>query len=135
MLKLTGVSLWTGGLALALASLGILGATGLGYVWALFPGAHPAGEVRFDLISALDGRISQSGNYWTSADRRYVSRWYSGVLGLETPPDDIANTREGCLTAVGTQRLAFVRRSIQTTLCARPSGTSIFVYQTVYLRR
>jgi hypothetical protein len=124
-----------GGLAAALAGLGLFVALNLDYAQARFPGSQPVGAAQFGLGSVSSGRLSETQTYRTPADLATVTHWYQGRLGAETPADDTVNARAGCSTVMSTQQWAFIRRAFEATLCSRSSGTSMYVHQTVTLWR
>ena len=128
-------TLVSSGLAVVLASLGLLVTTNVSYTRARFPGLQPVGESHFALLSALTGRVSESGTYRTPANLATVQDWYEGRFGAESPADDTVNVRAGCSTVMKSEQWIFFRRTFQATLCSRPPGTSVYLYQTVYLSR
>ncbi len=124
-----------GGLAAALAGLGLFVAMNLDYAQARFPGSQPVGAAQFGLRSVSSGRISETSTYRTGADLATVRRWYQGRFGAESPTDDTLNVRTGCSTLMKTQQWTVIRRAFEATLCAQPSGTSVYVHQTLTLWR
>ena len=125
----------SGALAVLLASQGLSVSMNMAQARARFPGSRPVGEAHVGLLTIHKGHVSEIGTYSTRADLTSVWRWYDQHFEVELPVDDTINEREGCLTVLATQAWAIIRRVIQATLCSQSFGTSIFIYQTVYVWR
>ncbi|MGQ0601664.1 MAG: hypothetical protein ACT4QE_08220 [Anaerolineales bacterium] len=87
---------------------------------------------RFNLLSAYKGYVSQTGAYQTDETLMNVWRWYARRFGVE--PDERIHEAEQCVRLTTARHYAFVRHTVDVTLCSVRRGTRVYFDQTLYLR-
>jgi hypothetical protein len=119
------LGLTTGCLMVGLAWAGLfIGLTQSGGL-VRYPGAIRVSAVNFQLDSLPDGRLRQHIAYHTADHWWQVFLWYADYLNLEL--DRIPRLRGDCVHFADTKSELMIRQNIQVTLCARASGTRIWI--------
>ncbi|MGQ0600401.1 MAG: hypothetical protein ACT4QE_01740 [Anaerolineales bacterium] len=131
MKRLILATLSFSGLIAVFTVAGLVVAMNADYTPWRYPGVIRVVSERFNLLSADKGHISQAGVYQTDADVTSVWRWYARQFNVE--PEYGINPNP-CMRLTTARHYAFVRHTVEVTLCSVRRGTRVYFDQTVFLR-
>lgn len=133
MKKRIAIVFIVGGLAVGLASLGLMAQLNLDEVLERYPGALHAAADGLDLDSLTEGALHRQSVYQTSDELWVVKRWYLERFGISPASDMNLNASDNCVWLTQSKLAFRLVHTVTVLLCSAASGTRIHVNESVYL--